>query len=93
MYLLWNLILLIDYNLFQKHNEIRSQVALGQYAVDDDYLPPADNMVKLVSFGNSMGLLRLPRSSGTRKLSGPTQKMSGATLKVPSGTKKMSGAT
>ncbi|CCD62173.2 SCP domain-containing protein [Caenorhabditis elegans] len=33
--------------ILDKHNEIRSQVALGQYAVDDDYLPPADNMVKL----------------------------------------------
>ncbi|EGT48503.1 CBN-SCL-23 protein [Caenorhabditis brenneri] len=32
----------------QKHNEIRSKVALGQYVVDDGYLPPAANMPKLV---------------------------------------------
>lgn len=34
--------------ILDKHNEIRSKVALGQYAVDDEYLPPAANMPKLV---------------------------------------------
>lgn len=34
--------------ILDKHNEIRSKVALGQYNVDDDYLPPAANMPKLI---------------------------------------------
>ncbi|EFO93061.1 CRE-SCL-23 protein [Caenorhabditis remanei] len=34
--------------ILDKHNEIRSKVALGQYSVDDDYLPPAANMPKLI---------------------------------------------
>ncbi|CAI2351313.1 unnamed protein product [Caenorhabditis sp. 36 PRJEB53466] len=33
--------------ILDKHNEIRSKVALGQYVVDDSYLPPAANMLKL----------------------------------------------
>uniref|UniRef100_A0A8R1HKW5 SCP domain-containing protein n=1 Tax=Caenorhabditis japonica TaxID=281687 RepID=A0A8R1HKW5_CAEJA len=33
--------------ILDKHNEIRSKVALGQYAVEDDTLPMASNMEKL----------------------------------------------
>ncbi|ULT96514.1 hypothetical protein L3Y34_004829 [Caenorhabditis briggsae] len=34
--------------ILDKHNEIRSKVALGQYDVDDGHLPPAANMPKLM---------------------------------------------
>lgn len=43
-----NLAARIQNLILDKHNEIRSKVALGQYVVDDDYLPPAANMPKLV---------------------------------------------
>ncbi|CAL2040987.1 unnamed protein product [Caenorhabditis brenneri] len=43
-----NLAARIQNLILDKHNEIRSKVALGQYVVDDGYLPPAANMPKLV---------------------------------------------